>query len=261
MSGTRGGPLPHPQPGHFSHRCEWPLSARKHVPRVHTGHDSRHKALAASAFPLLVGHQCLTLARKYVPCVHAKRGFRQSSPRRRADARKPPPRVHARRRFRQGAVSPERFPCWHGVCAGPMPESLPRVYTRDAIPDTGWHDGRSSCGEAGRQDRPDALTRGGRRHMAVDARVLRYARSPSISSSVDVRKPDEPRPPPRSGTGLPLVRGGRAYLSSIVPLELRSSPPRVLGRHRFRIRIRTMAEGTRCEHFRRRIFAQSLGRN
>ena len=80
MSGTRGGPLPHPQPGHFSHRCEWPLSARKHVPRVHTGRDSRRKALAASAFPLLVGHQCLTLARKYVPCVHTKRGFRQSSP-------------------------------------------------------------------------------------------------------------------------------------------------------------------------------------
>lgn len=221
--------------------------------------DARHSPQAP--FPCWWGINALPLPESTSHVYTRSEVLDRAAPRRRADARKSPPCVHARRRFRQGTVPPERFPCWHGIFAGPMPESPPRVYTRDAIPDTGWHDGRSSCGEAGRQDRPDALTRGGRRHMAVDARVLRYARSPSISSSVDVRKPDEPRPPPRSGTGLPLVRGGRAYLSSIVPLELRSSPPRVLGRHRFRIRIRTMAEGTRCEHFRRRIFAQSLGRN
>lgn len=261
MSGTRGGPLPHPQPGHFSHRCEWPLSARKHVPRVHTGRDSRHKALAASAFPLLVGHQCLTLARKYLPCVHKKRGFRQSSPPQAGRCQKVSPACTRETSFptRDSPTRAFSLLAWH-LCWADARKSPPCVHAR--------RDSRHWLAR-----RAIELRRGG---AAGPSRRPHAGRPPSHGS----RCPGTPLRPipfyqlicgcPQAGRtassaserdGTPVSPRGRAYLSSIVPLELRSSPPRVLGRRRFRIRIRTMAGGTRCEHFRRRIFAQSLGRN
>ena len=119
-----------PQPGYFPRRCEWPVSARKHVPRVHTGRDSGHETLAANAFPLLAGHRCLIPAIKCAPCVHMGRGFRQSSPSRAGRCQKVSP-VSTRETSFPTRDSPTRafsLLAWH-LCWADARKSPPRVHT------------------------------------------------------------------------------------------------------------------------------------